>query len=79
MRRRPSLIPSLICLSFALLSCHNGPHVRTYTSYVDKGGMDYYDERTNEKGFVPYSNTDKFTCFDPEDLQTVLNYCGAKK
>jgi hypothetical protein len=42
------------------------------------GGMEYYDERTKVSGFVPYSATGNFTCFNPTDTQTLLNYCASK-
>jgi hypothetical protein len=61
-----------------LSSCNEGPKVRVNVSNPSAGGMDYYDEALEQSGFTPYEATNKYICFTPTDLQTLLNYCGSK-
>ena len=64
----------MLFLAFELVACANGPKVTVYVSNPAKGGMDFADEKTNVKGFVPYSSTDKFIALTPQDAETLLNY-----
>lgn len=59
-------------------SCANGPKVTVYVSNPNAGGMDYSDTSGN-KGFIEFYKTDKFVCFTPPDMETMLNYCGVNK
>ncbi len=61
-----------------LIGCAHGPKVTVNISSPERGGMDWYDERTNKAGFVPYSATDQYMCFNPSDAQLLLNYCAQK-
>lgn len=54
----------------------SGPVVTAYISNPQALGMDFYNRRTGEQGFVAYSLTDKFVCLDPDDTLTLLQYCG---
>jgi hypothetical protein len=66
-----------LCL---VTSCqHNGPKVTVYISDPKNGGMEFYNEVTNQSGFVTYDQTDKFVCLNQDDLAAVLNYCGVKR
>lgn len=60
---------SLISLN---LSCASGPRLTVYVSDPAKGGMEFSGKT---KGFVVYADTDKFTCLEPSDLTTLLDYC----
>jgi len=62
-----------------LYSCGNGPKVTVYVSDPNNLGMEYYNETTGAQGFVGYSVTDKFICFNPTDASTLFNYCGLGK
>lgn len=83
MLRSPLLMPCITFLSGIAMclvaSCGNGPKVRVYLSDPASGGMEYYDEVTGEKGFVPYSDTEKFIAFNQQDAATLFNYCGLGK
>lgn len=57
-------------------ACASGPKVTVYLSDPAAGGCEYYDPNTQAGGFVPYSSTDKFVCFNPTDAQTLINFCG---
>ena len=59
-----------------IASCGSGPKVTVYLSHADANGMDYYNENTDESGFIKYSDTDKFVCFNQADAQTLFNYCS---
>lgn len=70
---------SILLLMFFLCflpHCKTGPKVRVYLSDPAKGGMEFYDQNTDVGGFVNYAETNKFICFTPGDMQTLLNYCG---
>lgn len=69
----------LVLILMGTTSCGKGPKVTIYISNPQKSGMDFYNENNNTKGFVDYSKTDKFICMNQTDLQSVMNYCGAKK
>lgn len=70
-------------LSGALISqaagCGSGPKITVYLSDPSQGGMEYFDENSGVKGFVNYSETDKFICMNKADAQTLYNYCGLGK
>lgn len=74
---------SLICLiavvGSGVGSCANGPKVTVYLSDPAMSGMEFYNQNTKQSGFVNYSDTDKFVCFNPNDAQTLLNYCAVSK
>jgi hypothetical protein len=61
-----------------LLNCGSGPQITVYVSDPSISGMEFYNEKTGDQGFVPYSQTDKFFCLNQADTQTLLNYCGIK-
>ena len=79
--RLPTLFVAYLSgiLTCVMMSCAGGPKVRVHISDPGKSGMEYYDERTNQSGFVSYSDTDKFICFNPNDFSLVLNYCRLQK
>lgn len=59
----------------SVLSCKGkGPQVTVYISNPGSGGMDFYDEATGDKGFVPYANTDNLVCLNQVDLTSILDY-----
>jgi hypothetical protein len=63
------------CFS-CIVACGDGPQVTVYLSDPGAQGMQFYNERTGEKGSVGYDQTDKFVCFNPQDTQQLMNYCG---
>lgn len=56
-----------------------GPKVTVYISDPKSSAMEFYDEKTGESGNLDFSKTDKFVCFNPSDIEILLNYCGGKK
>lgn len=60
-------------------SCANGPQIRVHVSDPASGGMQYFDEKTSDKGFILYKDTDNYVCFTPSDAQALLSYCGGSK
>lgn len=72
------LIAGIGCASLGNNGC-SGPNVTVYTSAPNFGGMEWANATSGLKGFIPYSSTDKFTCFTPDDLQTILNYCRSSQ
>jgi len=66
---------ALLCIA----SCGNGPKVTVYLSDPANGGMEFYDEHTGQKGFIPYSETEKFIAFNQADASTLFNYCRLGK
>jgi hypothetical protein len=66
----------LLALSIICTSCAStGPRVAVYLSDPQRGGMEFFDPRTGLKGSVPYSETEKFMCLKPSDMQELLNFC----
>lgn len=41
--------------------------------------MEFYNQRTNAKGFVLYDSTDHFFCLESPDLTSLLNFCKANQ
>jgi hypothetical protein len=69
----------LVMLSLAFeVGCAHGPKVTVFVSDPGKGGMEFANQATGAKGFVPYSATEKFIALTPQDAETLLNYCGAQ-
>lgn len=62
-----------------IYGCGNGPKVKVYISDPTQNGMEFYDENTGEKGFVPYSQTTNFIAFDETDAQALFEYCNLNK
>jgi hypothetical protein len=83
MQLKPSLMLFMAFLSGGLVTqisgCGSGPKIIAYLSDPQAGGMEFYNENTGEKGFVTYSETDKFVCMNKADAQTLYNYCGLGK
>lgn len=80
MQPKRLLTPFLVCSSIILggaSSCHGGPKVTVYVSTPASNGMNYSNEATGAKGLLPYSQSDKFVCFNPADAETLINYCNA--
>jgi hypothetical protein len=65
--------------STQVAGCGSGPKIIAYLSDPQANGMEFYNENTGEKGFVNYSETDKFVCMNKADAQTLYNYCGLGK
>lgn len=85
-KRLRTLFPAYDIFFFALTffmlgasTCSKGPKVSVYISNAARGGMDFMNEATGEKGFVAYPQTDKYVCLSPQDAETLLNYCNATK
>lgn len=67
---------TLAVIALLLLSaCNHGPELTVYISNPEKNGMDWSDEHSGKKGFIPYSETDKFVCMGSSDMGTLMNYC----
>lgn len=82
--RTQSLVSNLLFLGliFSLLgfsTCQTGPKVTVYISNPARGGMDFSNNLTGEKGFVPYSKTDKYVALTPTDAETLLNWCEVSR
>lgn len=70
----------MICFIYGVCNgCAHGPNVNVYISNPNRDGFDYYDVKTKLNEFLPYSQSDKFTCVKPSDLSTILNYCKASQ
>ena len=61
---------------FLLNNCGNGPQVSVFISDPAAGGLDGYNEATQQSSFVPYANSDKYVCFTPTDAQSLLDNCS---
>ena len=74
MLRKIWLILFALCL---LSSCKGGgPQVTVYVSDPSVGGLDGYNEATQQSSFVKYADSDKFVCFNPPDAQSLLDNCA---
>ena len=73
------LILSIACL---LNNCAHrtpkdvAPKVSVYISTPTAKGLFGYNEINKVTNFVRYENSDKFTCFTPDDLQILLRQCA---
>ena len=52
------------------------PKVSVYISTPTAKGLFGYNEMNKVSNFVLYENSDKFTCFTPDDLQILLRQCA---
>lgn len=67
------LILSLLCLA---ASCKNGPKLKVCISDPQAGGLDCYDQTTEQSSFMPYPDTDRYVCLSPSDSQALLSFCA---
>jgi hypothetical protein len=77
MQLRLLLILFVACIEASCAS-PPGPRLTVHVSDPSRGGMDYFDSRKEQRGFIPYSQTDKLVCFSPTDLEALLTYCKSK-
>lgn len=73
MRQLKLFLTALLVLTS---SCASGPKVTVYISDPAQGGCEYFNPNTQQGGFVDYSLTDKFVCFQPAEAQALINFCG---
>ena len=66
----------ILFTAFLLSSCGTGPKVTVFVSDPAAGGLDGYNEATQQSVFVTYANSDKFVCFTPPDAQSLLDKCA---
>lgn len=71
---RPSRL-LILFLSVSACATARGPKLIVYVSDPARGQMEFYDSRTEQRGSVPYSKTDKFVCFMPNDFETFVTSC----
>lgn len=81
MEKTPIGILAFLCgFGVAMIqACGNGPKLTVYISDPTNNGMEFFNERTGEKGFVKYEETEKFIAFTPADAQMMFDYCGLGK
>jgi hypothetical protein len=69
------------CAAFLILNlgCSTGPKVTVCVSDTKSGGFECYDERTGQKYFMDYKDSEKYIALSPTDAQTLFQYCSQKK
>lgn len=67
----------ILVLSLCALSCGHGPLIDVCVSYPPSGGLVCVDKQ-GQKYLKIYAETQGYVAFSPEDIKTLLNYCGIK-
>ena len=73
----PILFITFLSNNCAHLSVNKvAPQITVYVSTPISKGLVGYSQVSKKTNFLQYDQTDKFVCFNPDDLQILLRQCA---